>query len=260
MTRITASDTLDGALYVARVMHRRRIAPHYRFVYRVFYMLLDIDRLADIGRAQRLFSYNRFNLLSFHDRDHGAPPGGLRAWVDRVLSEHGVRLSGGRVRVFCMPRVLGFVFNPISIFYCEDAHGELRAIIAEVRNTFGERHCYVLDAAGAPLPWDGPLYKQKRFHVSPFLAVDGGYRFRLQSPGERLRIAIQAHDRSGPLLDAVLAGERRTLDAAGVLRTVLAMPLAAVKVVVAIHWQALKIWLRGATFHRKPPPPQQETS
>ncbi|MGB0213450.1 MAG: DUF1365 domain-containing protein, partial [Algiphilus sp.] len=167
------------------------MAPLYRFVYRVFYLLVDIDRLAETARRHRLFSYNRFNVLSFHDRDHGVAPGGLRAWVDRTLAARGIRLGGGRVRVLCMPRVLGHVFNPISLFYCEDAGGALRAVIAEVRNTFGERHCYVLEAGGDALEWEQPLGVRKRFHVSPFMALEGGYRFRLQEPGERLRVGRQ---------------------------------------------------------------------
>lgn len=250
----------DAVLYSARVMHRRRVAPFYRFVYRVFYVLLDVDRIAETARRHRLFSYNRFNLLSVFDADHAVAPGGLRAWVDRSLAERGIRLHGGRVRLLCMPRVLGFVFNPISLFYCEDAAGELRAVIAEVRNTFGERHCYVLEADGAPLAWDAPLDKTKRFHVSPFLAVEGAYRFRLQRPDGRLRVAISAHGPDGPLLDTVLSGQARAFDAPHILRTAAAMPWMTLKVVAAIHWQALKIWLRGARFHRKPQPPPQETS
>lgn len=250
----------EAVLYSARVMHRRRVAPFYRFVYRVFYLLLDVDRIADTARRHRLFSYNRFNLLSFFDADHAAQPGGLRAWVDRTLAERGIRLHGGRVRLLCMPRVLGFVFNPISLFYCEDAAGELRAVIAEVRNTFGERHCYVLEAGGAPLAWDAPMDKAKRFHVSPFFDVEGAYRFRLRRPDAQLRVAISARGPDGPLLDTVLSGQARAFDAHRILRTVAAMPWMTLKVVVTIHWQALKIWLRGARFHRKPEPPPQETS
>lgn len=250
----------EAVLYSARVMHRRRVAPFYRFVYRVFYLLLDIDRLGETARRHRLFSYNRFNLLSFFDADHAVPPGGLRAWVERTLAGHGIRLHGGRVRLLCMPRVLGFVFNPISLFYCEDAGGVLRAIIAEVRNTFGERHCYVLSAEGEELTWGAPIDKPKRFHVSPFLDVDGGYRFRLDAPGARLRVAISAVNAQGPLLDTVLTGHAREFNSSNLLRQIAAMPWMTLKVVTAIHWQALKLWLRGAIFHRKPQPPPQESS
>lgn len=243
-----------------RVIHRRRVSPFYRFVYRIFYVLLDVDRLAETARRHRLFSYNRFNVMSFFDRDHAVAPGDLRAWVDRTLAARGIRLHGGRVRVLCMPRVLGYAFNPISLFYCEDADGGLRAVIAEVRNTFGERHCYVLDASDGNSSWGQPMETRKRFHVSPFLAVEGGYRFHLREPGEGLRVAINAFNDEGPLMDAVLTGERQNFDSRSILRLVATMPWATLKVVAAIHWQALRIWLRGGRFHRKPPPPLEEIS
>lgn len=241
-------------------MHRRRVAPLYRFVYRIFYLLLDLDRLDELHRGLRFFSYNRWNLLSFFDRDHAVAPGGLRAWVDGVLGGHGIDLAGGRVRLLCLPRVLGFVFNPISIFYCEHRDGSLRAIIAEVRNTFGERHCYLLASGGAPLSYEGPYEKEKSFHVSPLMGLEGRYRFQFTEPGATSRVLIQEFRDGVPILDASLAGERKPLTDGNILRQVLAMPVMTLKVVVAIHWQALKIWLRGAKFHKKPAPPEHEVS
>ena len=249
----------DAVLYRARVMHRRRVAPLYRFVYGVFYVLLDIDRLAESARRHRLFSYNRFNLFSFYDRDHGVAPGALRAWVDATLAQRGLRLHGGRVRVLCMPRMFGYVFNPLSLFYCEDGDGVLRAVIAEVCNTFGERHCYVLDAQGRELAWETPQHVAKTFHVSPFFAVEGGYRFQLRAPGEGVRVAIGVYNADGPLLDTVLSGQRRPFSSRSIALSVARMPWATLKVVAAIHWQALKIWLRGARYHPKPEPPIQES-
>lgn len=250
-----------GALYPVRVMHRRLVAPRYRFVYRLFYVLVDVDRLPEIGARLRLFSHNRFNLVSLHDRDHGdrgATP--LRAWVESLLAAWAIRLDGGRVRLLTLPRVLGFAFNPISLFYCEHGDGSLRAVIAEVRNTFGERHCYVLSAGGAPMAAEHAEDKAKRFHVSPFLDVAGRYRFRLGAPGGKVRVHIRELDGDAPLLDASLAGERAALTDAALLGAVLRMPYVALKVVVAIHWQALKIWLRGARFFPKPPPPAHGVS
>lgn len=249
----------EAVLYRARVMHRRRVAPFYRFVYSVFYVLLDIDRLAAIARNHRFFSYNRFNLFSFFDRDHGVTPGGLRAWVDATLAQRGIRLRGGRVRVLCMPRVFGYVFNPLSLFYCEDNDGVLRAVIAEVRNTFGERHCYVLDAQGRELAWDAPHHVEKAFHVSPFFAVEGGYRFHLRAPGEGVRVSIGVYNADGPLLDTVLTGQRQPFSSRSIAYAALRMPWATLKVIAAIHWQALKIWLRGARYHPKPERPIQES-
>lgn len=250
-----------AALYPARVSHRRRVPPYYRFVYRVFYLLLDVDRIAEAARGLRLFSHNRFNLLAFHDTDHGnGERGGLRAWAERVLTEAGIALEGGRIRLLCLPRVLGFGFNPISLWYCEHRDGSLRAVIAEVRNTFGEKHAYLLASGGAPMPYPLAQDKDKCFHVSPFFDLVGRYRFLLSEPGERLRLVIHESREGQPILDATLAAERRALSDSAVLGQVLRVPLMTLKVVGAIHWQALKIWLRGARFHRKPNPPQAEVT
>lgn len=249
------------SLYPARVMHRRLVAPFYRFVYRVFYLLLDIDRIDEAARVLRLFSHNRFNLLSFHDRDHGLQrPGQLRLWAERLLGQNGIQLDGGRVRLLCMPRLLGFAFNPISLWYCEHRDGQLRAVIAEVRNTFGERHCYLLASGGAPLAYDGSHEKEKCFHVSPFLDLVGRYRFTLNEPGEQLRVAIHETREGIAILDATVTGERRTLNDSNILKQVGMMPFMTLKVVAGIHWEALKIWMRGARFHAKPSPPSQTVS
>lgn len=240
-------------------MHRRHVAPFYRFVYRIFYLLLDVDRLDELHLKRRFFSHNRRNLLSICDRDHGDGKG-LRAWAERMLTGAGIALDGGRIRLLCMPRVLGMSFNPISIWYCEHRDGTLRAVIAEVNNTFGERHSYLLASGGAPLAYLSPQDKDKCFHVSPFFDLVGRYRFTLSEPGETLRVIINETRDGVPILDATLAGERRELTDAAMLKQVLAMPFLMLKVVAGIHWEALKLWLRGAKFHSKPPPPAQELS
>lgn len=255
------ADLNPAALYAARVMHRRHVAPLYRFVYRVFYVLLDIDRVGESTKRLRLFSHNRFNVLSFFDRDHGAQrPGQLRLWAERLLAQNGVQLEGGRIRLLCMPRLFGFAFNPISLWYCEHRDGRLRAVIAEVRNTFGERHCYLLASNGQPLAYDQGQDKDKCFHVSPFFDLVGRYRFVLSEPGERLRVMIHETREGVPILDAAVAAERRALTDANVLKHVLQMPFMTLKVVAGIHWEALKIWLRGARFHTKPAPPTQSVT
>jgi uncharacterized protein len=247
-----------GFLYPTRVMHRRLVAPLYRFVYRLFHLLLDIDRIDELARTLRLFSRNRLNLVSFHDRDHGDGQGSLRAWAERLLAAEGVRLAGGRIRLLCLPRVLGFAFNPISIWYCEHRDGTLRAIIAEVRNTFGEKHSYLLASGGRPLAYEGPHAKDKCFHVSPFMDLVGRYEFRFNEPDSTVRVLIHETREGAPLLDATLAGERAALTDGALLREVAKMPWMTLKVVAAIHWEALKLWLRGAKFHRKPAPPEPE--
>jgi uncharacterized protein len=249
-----------ACLYSSRVMHRRRVPPLYRFVYRVFYLLLDIDRIDEAAHGLRLFSHNRFNLLAFHDRDHGDRSGHLRPWAEKVLAGAGIALEGGRIRLLALPRLLGHVFNPISLWYCEHRDGTLRAVIAEVSNTFGEKHCYLLSAGGAAMAYEAPLDKDKCFHVSPFLDLVGRYRFTVGEPGERLRLVIHETREGRPLLDAAVAGERRPLRDGAILKLVALMPLMTLKVVAAIHWEALKLWLRGARFHSKPAPPRAEVS
>jgi len=252
---------MDAALYPSRVSHRRLFPRAYRFVYRVFYLLVDIDRLEALSARLRFFSHNRFNLLSLHDRDHGVgEPGGLRRWAEAVLRSREIELAGGRIRLLSLPRVLGFGFNPISLWFCEHADGSLRAVIAEINNTFGERHSYLLASGGAPMPYQQVHEKDKCFHVSPLMDMQGRYRFDFCDPAERSRLVIREYREGQLMLVATLAGERRVLSDAGILRQVAAMPWMTLKVVAAIHWQAMKIWLRGTPFHRKPAPPTQAVS
>lgn len=247
-----------GYLYPSRIMHRRLVAPFHRFVYRVFYLLLDVDRVGELDARLRLFSRNRFNLVSFHDRDHGDGAGALRGWAERLLAQEGIRLDGGRIRLLCLPRLLGFAFNPIALWYCEHRDGTLRAVIAEVRNTFGERHSYLLASGGRAMAYEGPHEKEKCFHVSPFLDLVGRYAFRFGEPGATVRVLIREDRQGVPILDATLAGERLALTDGALLRQALAMPWMTLKVVWGIHWEALKLFARGAKFHRKPAPPALE--
>ena len=182
-----------ACLYAAQVGHRRLVAPFYAFKYQVFYLLLDIDHIAQSAASARFFSHNRFNLLSFHDRDHGAETqGGLRDWAEGLMQQSGIEPDGGRIRLLVMPRLLGYAFNPISLWYCEGRDGSLRAVIAEVRNTFKEKHSYLLASAGAPIAYETALEKEKCFHVSPFFDLNGRYRFELGEPSQQLRVHI--HD------------------------------------------------------------------
>lgn len=251
-----------GWLYAAQVMHRRRVAPFYRFTYRLFYLLVDVDRIDELAAGLHGFSRNRFNLLALHDADYGDRKRGasLRSWAERHLAQAGIDLQGGRIRLLTLPRLLGFAFNPINLWYCEHASGELRAVIAEVNNTFGETHAYLLPVASAA---DAAAYslrqgKDKCFHVSPFFDLVGRYQFELDEPAERLRVVIHESREGTPILDAKLSGSRIALCDRNLVLQVLRMPWMTLKVVAGIHWQALKIWLRGGRYHRKPPPPSAE--
>ncbi len=247
------------AIYSGSVMHRRLVPPLFRFRYRHFGLLLDLDRLASDTAGLRLLSRNRFNLFSFHDRDHGPRTGEpLRPWIDGVLHQAGIDLRGGHVRLLCMPRVFGYGFNPLSTWYCHAADGSLLAVLCEVRNTFGESHGYLLHQNGQPLADTVRSETAKQFHVSPFFPVDGHYRFHIRPPAETLGIGIQLIRNGRVQLIAGQYGRRRLLTDRALLGLALRYPFGALKVMAAIHWQALKLWLRGARYHAKPQPPQQE--
>lgn len=258
-----------AVLYSIRVMHARRVAPLYRFVYQIFSVLFDIDRLDELARSRKLFSHNRFNLLSFDDRDHGrGERGGLRRWAEGICATQNIALDGGRIRLLAQPRMFGWAFNPVSFWYCEHADGSLRAVIAEVRNTFGEKHSYLLSSAsrkanasaGLPLPYDVVLNKEKCFHVSPLFDLEGRYHFKFGEPGVKLAVQLNETRQGAPLIDTAMAGTAKPFSDAEIARQVLRMPVQAVKVLAGIHWQALKIWLRGARFHKKPKPPTAEVT
>lgn len=249
-------------LYRARVMHRRLWPVRYRFTYRVFHLLLDVDRIDEDLRALRLLSHNRFNLASFHDRDIGPRDGTpLRPWIERVLAdEAGIDLDGGRVQVLCMPRVLGVGFNPISVWYCQHRDGRLLAVLCEVHNTFGEAHGYLIHERGQAISWPVRATKPKRFHVSPLIAMCAEYRFRISAPQRDASVAISEFQHGRALLSAAWRGRGAELSDAALARACLAMPFMTVKVVAMIHWQALLAWLRGAPFVRKPTPPEHGIS
>ncbi len=246
-------------LYFGTVLHRRTRPRAHELRYRLFWTLLDLDELADLPKRSALFSYNRRNVLSFHDRDHGDGSGApLRPQIEGMLRDNGVAFDGGPIRLFCMPRVLGYGFNPISIYFCHNLDGSLAAMIYEVHNTFGERHSYVFDAHQdrAPAAHGCP----KRFHVSPFMDMGMHYEFRTLLPAERFAVAIRGLDRDGILIHASLAGVAKTFDTANLVRGLLLYPLLTFKVTAAIHWHALRLWMKGIRVRSKPEPPRQSTT
>lgn len=250
-----------AAIYDCRVMHRRHRGAPYVFDYRLFSLLVDIDRLDELDRLSPLFSVDRFNLFSLRRQDHlGAGASDLREWADRTLAEQGIDGQGLHIRLLCMPRVLGWVFNPLSIWYCQDDKGRPVAVICEVRNTFGERHCYLLQPSEGQADWPLRASHAKQFHVSPFLPVSGEYHFSLHRPGSGLRISILETDARLPVLSATQQGERQPFTTRGLLVRFFLFPLQTAKVLGAIHWHALKIWLRRVPFYKKPQAPIKEVS
>lgn len=236
-------------LYVGEVMHMRLRPFRHQFRYRVFTALLDIDDLA--GASRRVFSVDRFNLFSFHRRDHGPRDGAvLRPWVDGLIRRAGLPRPS-KVMLLSMPRFLGWAFNPISIYFGYDHEGALETIIYEVKNTFGDQHPYVLDAR--PDPDGAARHRQaKEMYVSPFIGMDQTYRFTVRPPDERLSIRIKQTDRGADLLIAAQSGRRAPLTDGGLIKLGLTHPLAALKIFTAIHWQALKLKIKGARFIRYP--------
>ena len=254
-----------SALYVGQVMHQRMAPLGYRFNYRVFSLLVDLDDAEAGFPRQRLLSHNRFNLLGFHDGDHGARTGEpLRPWVEGVLRKAGLRVALGRVLVNAYPRILGYQFNPLTVWYLENTSGEVVAILCEVSNTFGEHHHYLFHEAGQPLVFPYRCAADKVFHVSPFMGMQMRYHFRFSSPFDRLSVAIRETDRAQEdeptVLLATHVARRQPLTDAALLRQCLAIPFLTLKVITLIHWHALKIWWRGGRFHPSPPPPTEEVS
>ena len=238
--------------------HGRKGGVKNAFRYGVDYLLLEPG---SEGRMPALFSRNRGNLLSLWDKDHGGERGAGRgvSWVREVLAAHGLELSG-RVLLLAQPRVLGHVFNPASFWLCHDAEDRLCAVIAEVNNTFGDRHSYLIHHDDLhPIGPEDRLTAQKIFHVSPFQPVEGGYVFRFDIREDRIGIWIDYTQGNGGLV-ATLCGPRRPLSTAGLVRAALRRPFGSRRVLALIHWQALKLWWKGATFRSRPEPPEAEVS
>lgn len=242
-----------AALYVGDTWHRRFEPRVHAFRYRVFQLLLDVDRIEAAASGLRLLRVGRFGLFSIHPGDHGDRSGApLRGWVEQRLSEAGMDCEAATIRLLAFPRVLGFTFNPLSIFFVHDGSGDLEAIIYEVNNTFGQTHAYVVPA--------GPGRRQvqraaKRFYVSPFYRVEGEYRFDVAPPEERFELRIVKARSGRPDFVATQQAARVALTDRALLRLFLGMPLMTIKVVAAIHWEALRLWIKGAPFGAQPPTP-----
>jgi uncharacterized protein len=243
-----------AALYVGEVMHARLKPVGHRFSYRVMSLLIDLDRLEVADRQSRLFGVNRRSLYSFHEADHGDRDGSpLRLYVQRQACEHGIDLAGGRVLMLCYPRLLGYAFNPLSVYFCYRASGEPVLLIYEVRNTFGEIHAYVLPVKGDQTSPAGIRQTQdKRFYVSPFVEMAMRYHFRVMPPTDTVKLRILETDSEGPMLSATFIGHRRMLTTKGLLHSFFSLPLVTLKIIGAIHWEALRLWLKGVRLVPRP--------
>ena len=255
--------TPSGMLGVGQVRHRRLRPQPNRFVYPTYFLMLPMRRLHAQGAGD--LPRNRFGLISFFDCDHGDGRADSLAWLTDVLAREGVPDADGEVWLQCYPRVLGFAFKPVSFWYCLRRDATLAAVLVEVNNTFGERHCYLL--SGPDLAWGVEASARKVFHVSPFCRVSGGYRFRFSSPGlqdgstpRRTLARIDHHDEAGLLLQTSLSGELQPLTTRRLRAVFFGMPLMTLGVVLRIHWQALKLFTRRVPWIHKPAPPQHLVS
>ena len=246
-----------ATLYFGPVMHARMRPMAHRFNYRVMSLLIDLDRLAEADRLSPLFGVNRRALYSFDERDHGPRDGSsLRAYVQRSAAEHGVDLSGGKVLLLCYPRLFGYTFNPLSVYFGYRADGALALVIYEVRNTFGDIHPYVHPVQPGEISPAGLRQQQdKTFYVSPFIEMAMRYHFRIVPPGDTVKIRILETSAEGPVLAATFSGHRQPLTSMALLRSVLQLPLLTLKVMAAIHWEALRLWIKGARLVPRPEAP-----
>ena len=241
-----------------QVRHTRLRPKRHAFAYDTFFLMLPMRRLHD-EQARGGLALNRSAAISFHDRDHGdgrgPEQGGALAWMDELLQREGIQDADGEVWLHTYPRMFGYTFKPVSFWYCHRIDGSLRAIVAEVNNTFGERHCYLLDQPryGVELPAD------KCFHVSPFCGVEGRYRFRFlrteQRSQPRTIVRVDHDDADGPLLQTSVSGVLEPVTPLTLRRALWRYPAMTAMVMARIHWQALQLWLKRTRFHRQPAAP-----
>ncbi len=251
-----------SALYEGHVVHQRLAPRRHRLRYALFQILLDVDELPDLDRRLRWFSHDRLNLFSVFDRDHGdGRAGPLRGYVEETLAAAGIDIAGGQILLLCMPRLLGHVFNPISIYWCHRPDGGLAAMLYEVNNTFGQRHSYLIPVD----PYtDRKVVRQscaKAFHVSPFMDMAMTYDFVITAPGETISTSVNGRMRDGaPMITANFSGARHALTDGRLLRALVFYPLMTFKVVAAIHWEAAKLLAKGLRLKPAPAGPREAIS
>jgi len=242
-----------------RVWHRRLRPAEHEFSHATYFLMLPMRALR--AQPSAALHRNRVGALSFFDRDHGDGRDDALAWLDELLAGEGVVDAHGEVWLHTIPRVLGHTFKPVSFWYAHRADGTLAAVVAEVNNTFGERHCYLI--TGPSLRWGAEMVATKVFHVSPFCAVEGRYRFRFLVRGEsalsprHTMACIDHDDTAGPLLRTSVSGALEPLSRASARRALVSMPLMTLGIVARIHWHALRLAIKRVPFHAQPPAPDR---
>ena len=241
---------MTSSIYNGSVIHKRYKPKMHFFKYKVFSLLIDLSELENLGKRISFFSYNRFNLISFFDKDHGDRDGSsLIHWVKKNLRENKIDTEETKIKLLCYPRILGYVFNPLSVFYVYDKKNNLISILYEVKNTFGEQHTYVFKVENQNRLIQNNC--SKKFHVSPFIEMDCNYFFRTLNPEDKLSVVIDQYDKEGKILYASQDGKRSDLTSKNLLNSYLKHPLMTFKIISAIHFEAFKLWAKGIKFVSK---------
>ena len=242
--------SFSSCIYSGFVTHRRFKPKRHFFSYKTFSLLIDLNEIESLERKIKFFSYNKFNILSFYNLDHGPRDGScLVTWTKKILAESKIDIGSGTIKLLCFPRFFGYVFNPLSIFYCYDENLQLKAVLYEVKNTFNEQHTYVFPASPSS---NLILHKcDKKFYVSPFIEMKTFYNFRLLKPGKIINVFIKQSDIDGTLLIACQVGQKHELNSKNLFVQFLRHPLMSFKVILAIHFEAFRLWAKGIKHVKK---------
>ncbi len=239
----------NSLIYNGKVIHRRFKPKKHFFKYNVFSLLIDLDELEIIQKNIKIFSYNKFNIISFFDVDHGPRNGtSLKDWILINLKKIGIEDTKIKIKLLCYPRIFGYVFNPLSVFYIYDKDFKLISILYEVKNTFGEQHTYIFKTSDNKIITNNC---SKKFHVSPFIEMECHYYFRVLKPSDKISVIIDQSDEGGKLLYASQDGNAKEFNEKNLIISYICHPLMTFKIIVAIHYEALKLWLKGIKFVKK---------
>ena len=241
---------MTSSIYNGTVIHKRFKPKIHYFKYKVFSLLIDLSELEYLSEKIKFFSHNKFNLVSFYEKDHGNRDGSsLVSWVKKNLKDNNINPEDVKIKLLCYPRILGYVFNPLSVFYIYNIDEKLICILYEVKNTFGEQHTYIFKVDN-----DQNLYQHncsKKFHVSPFIEMNCKYFFRLLKPGEKISVIIDQYQTDEKILYASQDGQRVDFNTKELIKSYLKHPLMTFKIISAIHFEAFKLWLKGIKFIKK---------
>ena len=240
---------MTSSIYNGTVIHKRFKPKIHYFKYKVFSLLIDLSELENLSKKIKFFSHNKFNLVSFYEKDHGNRDGSsLVSWVKKNLKDNNINPEDVKIKLLCYPRILGYVFNPLSVFYIYDINERLICILYEVKNTFGEQHTYIFKVES-----DNLLQHNcsKKFHVSPFIEMNCNYFFRILKPSEKISVVIDQYQLDEKILFASQDGKRVDFNSKELLKSYIKHPLMTFKIISAIHFEAFKLWLKGIKFIKK---------